>query len=415
MGKRVVITGIGAVSTAGSNLEEIYESILAKKTFISEIESFDTTDFEVKVAGEIKDFDPSKYIDKKAQKRMDRVTQFGVYAANLAYEDAQFKKDELKDNIRCGVIIGSGIGGLETIENEHTRGQKRGFEKISPFFIPMSIINMNSAQIGISLGINGQNYSPVTACSAGTDSIGQGYRLIKDGYADVMITGGTEASITPLGLGGFSSMKALSFQTDPQRASIPFDKERDGFVMGEGAGILILEELEHAKDRGAKIYGEIVGYGSTSDGFHITAPHEDGKFASLAMEMAIKEGNLEPNDIDYINAHGTSTPLNDKIETKAIKNTFKDHAYELFVSSTKSMTGHLLGASGAIEGIISLVALNKSIIPPTLNYKVFDEDCDLKIVPNEPIIKTIDYVMSNSLGFGGHNSSLIFKRWGEDA
>lgn len=415
MSKRVVITGIGAVSAAGSNLEEIYESIVSKKSFISKIEGFDTSDFQVSVAGEVKDFDPSKYIDKKSQRRMDRVTQFGVYAANLAYEDANLKKDELRGDPRCGVIIGSGIGGLETIETEHTRGQKRGFEKISPFFIPMSIINMNSAQIGITLGINGQNYSTVTACSAGTDAIGQGYRLIKDGYADLMVTGGAEASITPLGIGGFSSMKALSMSSDPNRASIPFDKERNGFVMGEGSGILILEELERAKERGAKIYGEIVGYGVTSDAFHITAPHEDGKYASLAMEMAIEEGKLNVEDIDYINAHGTSTPLNDAIETKAIKSVFKDHAYELMVSSTKSMVGHLLGASGAIEGIISLVALNKNIIPATLNYKVPDEDCDLNIVPNEPIEKKINYVMSNSLGFGGHNSSIIFKRWEKDA
>lgn len=415
MTRRVVVTGIGAVSTIGSNLEEIYESIKNKKNTISKIEGFDTSDFEVSLAAEIKEFDFSKYIDKKSLKRMDRVTQFGVYAANIAFEDAGLKKDNLKGNIRCGVIVGSGIGGLGTIEKEHERGLTRGFEKISPFFIPMSIINMNAAQISISLGLNGQSYSPVTACSAGTDAIGQAFRNIRDGYSDLIVAGGTEASISPLGMGGFVSMKALSMATDPARASIPFDKERNGFVMGEGAGILVLEDLDHAKKRNAKIYGEVIGYGATSDSFHITAPHEDGKYAGLVMEMAIADAKIDKSDIKYINAHGTSTPLNDSIETKAIKAVFKDHANDLYVSSTKSMTGHLLGASGAIEGIISLVVLNKDIIPATLSYKVFDEDCDLNIVPNEPIEERIDYVMSNSLGFGGHNGALIFKRWSEDA
>ena len=270
---------------------------------------------------------------------------------------------------------------------------------------------MTSAQIGIHLGLNGQNYATVTACAAGSDSIGQAYRSIKDGYSDLMVAGGSEASITPLGVGGFVSMKALSTSTDPNRASIPFDAERGGFVMGEGAGILILEELEHAKKRGAKIYGEIVGYGATSDAFHITAPHEDGKYAAIAINDAIEEANIEPSKVDYINAHGTSTKLNDAIETKAVKTVFKDHAKDLYISSTKSMTGHLLGASGALEAIISLVALNKNIVPATLNYKVFDSDCDLNIVPNEPIEKELEYVMSNSLGFGGHNASLLFKRW----
>lgn len=415
MERRVVITGVGAVSTAGNNIDEIYDSIKNKKCFISEIQGFDTTDFEVKLAGEIKDFDPSEFIDKKSQRRMDRVTQFGVYAGNLAFIDSKLNKEELSGNIRCGAIVGSGIGGLETIETEHSKGLKKGFEKVSPFFIPMSIINMNAAQIAISLNINGTCYSPVTACSAGADAIGQGFRLIKNGYLDMAFTGGTEASITQLGMGGFVSMKALSMSQDKNRGSIPFDKERNGFVMGEGAGILVLEELEHAKARNAKIYGEIIGYGSTSDSFHITAPIEDGKYASLAMEMAIEESKIQKEEIDYINAHGTSTPLNDKIETTAIKNVFKEHADNLLISSTKSMTGHLLGASGAIESIISLVALNKGIVPATLNYQIQDEDCDLNIVPNEPIEKEINVVMSNSLGFGGHNSSLIFKRWNENA
>lgn len=411
MSRRVVVTGVGAVTPIGETFEEIYESILAKKCAIAPIEAFDTSDFNAKLAGEVKNFDPSRFIDRKSARRMDRVTQFGVYAAELAFEDAGLKTGQFEGNTRCGVIVGSGIGGIDTIETEHAKGIKRGFSRISPFFIPMSIINMTSAQIGISLGLCGQNYSTVTACAAGSDSIGQAYRSIKDGYADLMVTGGAEASVTTLGLGGFDAMKALSTSTDPNRASIPFDAERDGFVMGEGAGILVLEELEHAKARGAKIYGEIVGYGATSDAFHITAPHEDGKFAALAMGDAIKEAGISPKEVGYINAHGTSTNLNDSIETKAVKTAFGDHAYDLYISSTKSMTGHLLGASGALEAIISLVALNKNIVPATLNYKVADPDCDLNIVPNEPIEKELNYVMSNSLGFGGHNASLLFKRW----
>ncbi len=411
MKRRVVVTGLGAVTSIGYTFEEIYNSILEKKCAIGPIESFDATDFDAKMAGEVKDFDPTKFIDRKSARRMDRVTQFGVYASQIAFEDAGFKLGELSGNSRCGVIVGSGIGGIETIEIEHSKGIEKGFNKISPFFIPMSIINMTSAQIGIHLGLNGQNYATVTACAAGSDSIGQAFRSIRDGYSDLMIAGGSEASITPLGVGGFVSMKALSTSTDPNRASIPFDAERDGFVMGEGAGILVLEELEHAKARGAKIYGEIVGYGTTSDAFHITAPHEDGKYASIAILDAIKESEIDVSEVDYINAHGTSTKLNDAIETKAVKTVFKDHAKNLYMSSTKSMTGHLLGASGALEAIISLVALNKNIVPATLNYKVPDEECDLNIVPNEPIEKELNYVMSNSLGFGGHNASLLFKRW----
>lgn len=411
MSRRVVVTGLGAVSSIGYTFEEIYNSILEKKCAIGPIESFDTKDFDAKMAGEVKNFDPTKYIDRKSAKRMDKVTQFGVYASQIAFEDAGLKLGELAGDTKCGVIVGSGIGGLETIEIEHSKGLEKGFNKISPFFIPMSIINITSAQIGIHLGLNGQNYATVTACAAGSDSIGQAYRNIKDGYSNLMVAGGSEASITPLGVGGFASMKALSTSTDPNRASIPFDAERDGFVMGEGAGILVLEELEHAKARGAKIYGEIVGYGATSDAFHITAPHEDGKYAAIAISDAIKEAGIDPSAVGYINAHGTSTKLNDAIETNAVKTVFKDHAYDLHMSSTKSMTGHLLGASGALEAIISLVALNKDIVPATLNYKVSDEECDLNIVPNEPIEKKLEFVMSNSLGFGGHNASLLFKRW----
>ena len=411
MKRRVVITGIGAVSTIGNNADEIYNSIVNKKCGISKIEGFDATELSVSLAGEVKDFNPEEFIDKKSIKRTDRVTQFAIVAATRAFYDAGFEKNQLEGNTRYGVIVTSGIGGLSTIEKEHMVGMTKGFSKISPFFIPMSIINIVAAQIAIDLGLNGICYSPVTACAAGNDAIGQAFRSIRDGYSDLILAGGAEASITPLAIGGFASMKALNTSTDPNRASIPFDKERGGFVMGEGGGVLVLEEYEHAKARGAKIYAEVVGYGATCDAFHITAPNEEGYYAAAAMTLALKDADLKPEDIGYINAHGTSTPLNDKGETLAVKKAFGDHAYRLYMSSTKSMTGHLLGASGGIEAIISAVALNKGIIPATLNYVVPDEECDLQIVPNEPIMQEVDYAMSNSLGFGGHNASVIFKRW----
>lgn len=411
MKRRVVVTGIGAVSTVGNNAEEIYESIKAKKCGISEIEGFDTSELSVSLAGEVKDFNPEEFIDKKSVKRTDRVTQFGVVAATRAFRDAGFEKHELEGNTRYGVIVTSGIGGLTTIEKEHSTGMNKGFSKISPFFIPMSIINITAAQIAIDLGLNGICYSPVTACAAGNDAIGQAFRSIRDGYSDLILAGGAEASITPLAIGGFASMKALSTSTDPMRASIPFDKERGGFVMGEGAGVIALEEYDHAVARGAKIYGEIVGYGATCDAYHITAPNEEGFYAAEAMKQALADAEINPEDIGYINAHGTSTPLNDKGETLAVKKAFGDHAYKLYMSSTKSMTGHLLGASGGIEAIMALVALSKGIIPATINYKVPDEECDLNIVPNDSIEEQVEYAMSNSLGFGGHNASVIFKRW----
>ena len=408
--RRVVVTGIGTINPIGHNVEETWKSIEEGKCGIAPISLFDTTDMKVTLAGEVKYFDVTKYIDKKEAKKMDRFIQMGMIAAKEAMTDSKLDINNI-DSHRFGVIVSSGIGGLGSIEKNYQTGAKRGFDRVSPFFIPMTISNLAAGHIAIAYHAQGLCTCPVTACAGGTNAIGDAFRNIRDGYQDVMIAGGCEASVTPLGIGGFTSMKALSDATDPNRASIPFDKERNGFVMGEGAGILILEELEHALKRGAHIYGEMTGYGVSCDAHHITAPLPNGEGGAYAMQNALDDAEISYDVIDYINAHGTSTHLNDLCETEAIKSVFKEHAYKLAVSSTKGHTGHCLGAAGGIEAVLSVLALKHDFIPPTLNYQVKDEECDLNIVPNKGVKKELHYVMSNSLGFGGHNASIIFKEY----
>lgn len=408
--RRVVITGIGTISPIGNNKDEIVEAMKTSKCGISEITLYDTTDRIVKLAGEIKDYNPDEHFSKKDQRRLDRVNQFGIIAARRALFDAGLDKDYLT-NERVGVYCASGIGGISTIENEHSRGLERSFDRVSPYFIPMAIVNLTAGHIAIEMNAHGSCQGIVTACASATNALGEAYRHIKDGYADMMFAGGSEAAITELSIGGFTSMKALTTSTDPNRASIPFDKERSGFVMGEGATILILEELEHAINRGAKIVGEIAGYSDTCDANHITAPCETGEYVALAMEQSIRDAGIEPKDIDYINAHGTSTHLNDKIETTAIKRVFKEAYKDIPVSSSKSQIGHLLGASGSTEVAMSVFAMNEGIVPPTINYAVPDEECDLNLVTNKPAKADIRYFLKNSIGFGGHNASIVIKRW----
>ncbi len=407
--RRVVITGIGAVTPIGLTAKETWQSVMDGKCGIAPITNYDTTDRKVTLAGEVKNFDPEVAIDKREVRKMDKFSQFAMVAAKEAMDDCGLNL-ESEDLDRCGVIVSSGIGGLGTIQDDAIKGNEKGFDRVSPFFIPMSITNMAAGQIAIAYGFHGMCSCVVTACASGTNAIGDGFHHIRDGYADVMLVGGTEASITELGIGGFTSMKALNTATDKDRASIPFDKERGGFVMGEGAGILILEEYEHAKARGAKIYCEVIGYGANCDAHHITAPIEDGSIAAKCFTKALADGNVKPEEIDYINAHGTSTHLNDLCETAAIKAAFGEHAKALKVSSTKSMTGHLLGASGAVEGIITALSVANDFIPATINYQVPDEACDLDIVPNVGRHETVNYAMSNSLGFGGHNATVVFKK-----
>lgn len=408
--RRVVVTGIGTINPIGHNVEETWKSIEEGKCGIAPISLFDTKDMKVTLAGEVKDFDVTKYIDKKEAKKMDRFIQMGMIASHEAMLDSGLDINNI-DSHRFGVIVSSGIGGLGSIEKNYQTGEKRGFDRVSPFFIPMTISNLAAGHIAIAYHAQGLCTCPVTACAGGTNAIGDAFRNIRDGYQDVMIAGGCEASVTPLGIGGFTSMKALSDATDPTRASIPFDKERNGFVMGEGAGILILEELEHALKRGAHIYGEMTGYGVSCDAHHITAPLPNGEGGAYAMQNALDDAGISYDVIDYINAHGTSTHLNDLCETEAIKSVFKEHAYKLAVSSTKGHTGHCLGAAGGIEAVLSVLALKHDFIPPTLNYQVKDEECDLNVVPNIGVKKDLHYVMSNSLGFGGHNASIIFKEY----
>ena len=408
--RRVVVTGIGTINPIGHNVEETWKSIEEGKCGIAPISLFDTKGMKVTLAGEVKDFDVTKYIDKKEAKKMDRFIQMGMIASHEAMLDSGLDISNI-DSHRFGVIVSSGIGGLGSIEKNYQTGEKRGFDRVSPFFIPMTISNLAAGHIAIAYHAQGLCTCPVTACAGGTNAIGDAFRNIRDGYQDVMIAGGCEASVTPLGIGGFTSMKALSDATDPDRASIPFDKERNGFVMGEGAGILILEELEHALKRGAHIYGEMTGYGVSCDAHHITAPLPNGEGGAYAMQNALDDAGISYDVIDYINAHGTSTHLNDLCETEAIKSVFKEHAYKLAVSSTKGHTGHCLGAAGGIEAVLSVLALEHDFIPPTLNYQVKDEECDLNVVPNIGVKKDLHYVMSNSLGFGGHNASIIFKEY----
>lgn len=410
MKRRVVITGLGTVNPVGNNLNDSWENVKKGVCGIAPITQIDTTDHAVKVAGEVKNFDPTTVIDKKDTRRMDRYSQLAMAAAVEAFEDS--KLDMEKENAeRCGVIFSSGIGGMATFETSCEVGGRRGYDKISPFFIPMIISNMGAGNIAIRVGFKGMCTCVVTACASGTNAVGDSFHYIRDGYADVMLCGGAESCITHMAIGGFTSMKALNTTDNPNRASIPFDKERAGFVMGEGAGALILEEYEHAVARGAKIYGEVVGYGATCDAYHITAPSPNGEGGAAAMAMAVKDADITPDKVGYINAHGTSTHLNDAGETAAIKATFGDHAKNLMVSSTKSMTGHLLGGSGAIEAVFTTMALYDGFIPATINYKVPDEECDLDIVPNEGRAVQVDYALSNSLGFGGHNASVLFKKW----
>lgn len=407
--RRVVVTGLGAVTPVGNNVQDMWESVKAGKCGIDRITHYDTTDRKVCLAGEVKDFHPEEVIEKGELRKMDPFTVFAVAAAKEAMEDSQLNMEH-EDALRCGIIFSSGIGGLGTIQNECTRGLEKGFDRVSPHFIPMAITNMAAGHIAIKYGFHGMCTCVVTACAGASNAIGDAFRQVRDGYHDVMICGGSEASITPLGIGGFSSMMALSTATDPNRASIPFDKERGGFVMGEGAGVLVLEEYEHAVKRGAKIYCEIVGYGATCDANHVTAPLADGSMAAKAMEKAMEDGGVRPEQVNYINAHGTSTSLNDKGETKAIKLAFGEAANKVMVSSTKSMTGHLLGASGAVEAIITALSVKNDVVPATINYQVPDEECDLDIVPNHSRQTTVNYAMSNSLGFGGHNASIVFKK-----
>jgi 3-oxoacyl-[acyl-carrier-protein] synthase II len=408
--RRVVITGVGAVSPLGTGNQKNWDGLINGRSGIGHITRFDASALPVRIAGEVKDFDAEQFIEKKEIKKMDLFIQYALAASQFAMEDSGLQITE-ENAERVGVLVGAGLGGLPTIEKYHSALLEGGYKKITPFFIPMLIINLAPGHISIKFGAKGPNLSSVSACATGTHSIGDAYHMIVRGDADAMIAGGTESTVTPLGIGGFAVMKALSDRNDdPERASRPFDKGRDGFIMGEGAGIVILEEYEAARKRGAKIYAEIVGYGLTGDAYHMTAPSEGGEGAARCMKMALKNAGVNPEQVGYINAHGTSTPFNDLNESLAIKTVFGDHAYKLMVSSTKSMTGHLLGAAGGLEAVISCMVFDKGIIPPTINYEEPDPDCDLDYVPNIAREAKVDYIMSNSLGFGGTNGTLLFKR-----
>lgn len=409
--RRVVVTGLGCVSPIGIGKEALWNSLKEGKSGIDKITRFDASEFTTQIAAEAKEFNPEDFIEKREAKKMDRFSQFAVASAKMALEDAKIL-DGAYDPLKTGVIIGSGIGGIETFEEQHQKYLEKGPKRISPFFIPMMIVNMAAGQIAINFNAKGYNTTVATACASSTHAIGEAFKVIQRGDADVMISGGAEAPLTPAALGGFCSLKAMSTRNDdPKTASRPFDKDRDGFVMGEGSAILILEELEHALNRNAKIYGEIVGYGATCDAYHITAPAEGGEGAARAIEMAIADGKIDLSEVDYINAHGTSTPYNDKFETMAIKSVFKERAKDLMVSSTKSMTGHLLGAAGALEALICLMAIDQEFVPPTMNIENQDSELDLDYVPNQGRNAKVRYALSNSLGFGGHNGTLAFKKY----
>ena len=411
MERRVVITGLGAITPIGNKVEEFWEGIKKGECGIDTITAFDVTDFKVKLAAEIKGYEPEDYFDKREAKRLDKFSQYAMIAAREAWNDSGLDKE--KENMeKVGIILGSGIGGIETIEKENEKCISKGPDRVSPMYIPMGISNMATGNVAIDIGAKGESIAMITACATGTHCIGESFRMIKHGYQDIVLAGGTEASITPLSIAGFTNIKALTKSEDKNRASIPFDKERSGFVMGEGAGIIILEELEHAKARGAKIYAEIVGYGATSDAYHITSPAPGGEGGARAMKIAMQEANVKPEEITYINAHGTSTHLNDSSETQAIKTALgEENAQKVMVSSTKGHTGHLLGAAGGVEAIVCAKAIEEEFVPATINYKVPDEECDLDVVPNEGRKIDIKYAMSNSLGFGGHNSSILLKKY----
>ncbi|MEO8128171.1 MAG: beta-ketoacyl-ACP synthase II [Bryobacteraceae bacterium] len=411
MSRRVVVTGVGLLCSVGSGTEECWQAIREGKNGIERITAFDATAFNCQIAGEVKSFDPANWIEKKEIKKMGRFIQFGIAASDFAVS-ASGLKVTAENEERVGVYIGSGIGGFEVIEREHRNLLEKGPGRISPFFIPATIVNLASGQVSMRTGAKGPNSATATACTTSAHAIGDSYRIIERGDADAMICGGTEACITPMGIGGFAAMRALSQRnSEPGRASRPWDKERDGFVVGEGAGIVVLEELETAKRRGAPIIAEIVGYGMSADAYHITTPAENGDGAFRVMRNALKDAHLEPHEIDYVNAHGTSTDIGDKMETIAIKRTFGDHAYKVAVSSTKSMTGHLLGGAGGLEAGITVLAIRDQIAPPTINYENPDPECDLDYVPNVARPMVINYALSNSFGFGGTNGSLIFKRY----
>lgn len=411
MKKRVVITGLGCVTPVGTGKDDFWVNIKSGVSGIDKITRFDYTNYQTQIAGEVKDFTPEDYISKKELKKMDRFTQFAMVASKLAVADSELDLDSVDKN-RMGTVIGTGIGGVETIEAQHKNLLEKGNRRVSPFFIPMMIGNMAAGQVAIEFGAKGPSTNICTACASGTNSVGDAFKIIQRGDADIMIAGGTEAAVTEFAVAGFCNMKAMSTNNDnPKKASRPFDKDRDGFVMGEGCGILILEELESAIKRNAKIYAEVVGYGMTSDAYHITTPAENGEGAARSMQVAINDAGINPNQIDYINAHGTSTYYNDLYETMAIKSVFGEDAKNVSISSTKSMTGHLLGASGAIEAIVCAMAIKENFVPPTINLENPGEEMDLDYTPNKGKERTINYALSNSLGFGGHNATLVFKRY----
>jgi 3-oxoacyl-[acyl-carrier-protein] synthase II len=409
--KRVVVTGVGMITPLGVGVDSSWDNLIEGRPGISKITQFDASSFPTQIAGEVKSFNPGDYIEVKEIKKMDRFIHFAIAAASMAVNDAGLKiTAETAD--RTGVIVGSGIGGLHAIEHYHSVYVEKGVRKISPFFIPMLIVNLASGQISIKFGARGPNSAVATACATGSHSIGDSFRIIQRGEADAMIAGGTEAVITPLGIGGFNAMKALSTRNEePEKASRPFDAERDGFVMGEGAGIVILEDLEGAKNRGARIYAEIVGYGMTADAYHITAPSPGGEGAARCMKMALKDGSASPSEVDYINAHGTSTKYGDEIETTAIKTVFGEHSRKVSVSSTKSMTGHLLGAAGGVEAVVTVLSIYNDMVPPTINLDNPDPECDLDYVPHKARNMTVNYALTNSFGFGGTNACLLFKKF----
>ena len=413
MKRRVVVTGLGAITPVGNDVETFWNSLKNGVVGIGPITTFDTAEYKAKLAAEVKDFDPKKYMDNKTARRMERFSQFAVAAAKEALEDAGIDMEK-EDPFRVGVSVGSGIGGLDAIERETRKLIEKGPSRINPLLVPLMISNMAAGNIGIQFGLKGKNINVVTACATGTHSIGEAFRSIQYGEADVMVAGGAEASITPIGIAGFAALTALNTTEDPKRASIPFDKERNGFVMGEGAGIVVLESLEHAKARGAKIYAEVGGYGATCDAYHITSPAEDGSGAAKAIEVAIADAGMKPEDVDYVNAHGTSTHHNDLFETKAIKLALGEHAYEVKVNSTKSMVGHLLGAAGGVEFIACVKSIEDGYVHVTAGLEVDDEECDLDYTKGQGVSMDVNCAISNSLGFGGHNATLLVKKFVEE-
>lgn len=408
--RRVVITGMGTVNPLGHNVAQTWQAVRDGVCGIAPITHYDASAQKVHLAAEVKDWDPTSVLDKKEVRHMARFSQLAMVSAKEAVADSGLDLESL-DRTRCGVIVSSGVGGIALTESEQIRCSEKGFDRASPFYIPSTIANMGAGLIAIAFGFQGMCTCPVTACAGGSNAVGDAFRHIRDGYAEVMLCGGAEAAVTPLSMGGFTTMRALHVGDDPNRASIPFDAQRSGFVMGEGAGILVLEEYEHAKARGAKVYAEVVGYGATCDAYHMTAPAPHGEGGARAMAQALADGGVAPEQVGYINAHGTSTPLNDSGETDAIKAVFGDHAYKLAVSSTKSMTGHMLGAAGAVEAIFSALTLKEGYLPATIHYQEPDPACDLDYVPNEGREAQVEYVLSNSLGFGGHNACVLFKKW----